>query len=220
VEEHDSAGVPLGASEIDRKSFLQRGAVAAGGLIVLGRVPGATTAHAAASGAVDYAPAALSTAEMAALKAAVARLLPADDLGPGAVEANVHIFIDRELSGYYKELLPLYQQNLADLDAAAKKAGAASFADLATDKQDALLQQAEAGKLGTGWAGFFQLLLEHTREGMFSDPMYGGNKNFAGWDLIGYPGLKLVYTAQEQSVGTKVALTHTSVATYGGHPYE
>jgi gluconate 2-dehydrogenase gamma chain len=220
VDEHDPAESSLGISEINRKGFIQRGAMVTGGLIVLARMPGAGVVHAATADAVDQAPTALSSSEMTTLKAIVARLLPADASGPGAVEANAHVFIDRELGGYYKDLLPLYQQNLVSFDAAAKKAGASSFAALAPDKQDALLQQAESGKLGAGWAGFFQLVLEHMREGMFSDPMYGGNKNFAGWNLISYPGVKLVYSAQDQAIGTKVALTHTSVATYGGHPFE
>jgi hypothetical protein len=148
------------------------------------------------------------------------RLIPSDDLGSGAVASNVHVYIDRELAGYYKDLLPLYQQHLADIDAAARKAGAASFAALAPQQQDALLRQAEAGKLGAGLASFFSIVLEHTREGMFADPMYGGNRNYAGWDLIRYPGIKLVWSAKEQAIGTRVAPAHTSDATYGGHPYE
>ena len=40
-------------------------------------------------------------AEAAFVTAAVARLIPADDLGPGAVEAGVPTFIDRQLAGPY-----------------------------------------------------------------------------------------------------------------------
>jgi gluconate 2-dehydrogenase gamma chain len=246
VEEHDPAEAPLGTAEINRKGFIQRSAVVTGGLIVLSRMPGAGTAQASTAEAAEYVPTALSAADMASLTAILTRLLPADDLGPGAVEANVHVYIDRELTGYYKALLPTYQQGLAIIELAARQQGAASFAALTPAKQDALLARVQAGKLaglkpdkkvpkaayigkvfvGAGpgatqlQQGFFQLLLEHMREGMFSDPMYGGNKNYAGWNLISYPGVKLVYTAQEQAIGTKVALTHTSVATYGGHPYE
>ena len=35
---------------------------------------------------------------------------------------------------------------------------------------------------------FTSLLFEHTIEGMYSSPEYGGNKNLAGWKEIGFPG--------------------------------
>jgi hypothetical protein len=54
----------------------------------------------------------------------------------------------------------------------------------------------------TGFTGssaqFFALLLNHTRQGMFGDPYYGGNANFAGWDLLGYPGVRTMVTAADQ----------------------
>ncbi|HWE61361.1 MAG TPA: gluconate 2-dehydrogenase subunit 3 family protein [Chloroflexota bacterium] len=203
---------------ISRRTFMQRSTLVAGSLIVLSTLPGA--ADAAPAAAVDYAPQALTSAELATLKAVIDRLIPTDALGPGAVDSNVHAYIDRELTAYFKELLPLYQQSLAGIDAAAQHAHGMAFAALTAAQQDALLQQAEAGKLGSGWAGFFPVVLEHTREGMFGDPMYGGNTNYAGWDLIHYPGIKLVWSAGEQAIGTTVKPTHTSDATYGGHPFE
>jgi hypothetical protein len=217
----DSASIPtpgvVPERDLTRRKFMRQSAVIAGGAIVLGNLPGVEGAASAASASAEsYAPSALTDAELTMLKAIIGRLIPTDGVGPGAVDANVHVYIDQELAGYYKSLLPTYQQNLAALD----KAAGGSFAALSTDKQDALLQQAEAGKLGKAWAGFFQMVLEHTREGMFGDPMYGGNKNFAGWDLVHYPGIKLVYSATEQAVGTKVAPAHTSEATFGGHPFE
>jgi hypothetical protein len=205
--------------DLTRKKFMQRSAVVAGGVIALGTMPGiggGAIANAAPAGSETYAPAALSTTELTTLKAIINRLIPTDDIGPGAVDSNVHAYIDRELTGYFKALLPFYQQSLAALD----KAAGGSFATLSTDKQDALLARGEAGKLGASWAGFFQTVLEHTREGMFGDPMYGGNKNYAGWDLVQYPGVKLVWSATEQAVGTKVKPAHTSTGSFGGHPFE
>ena len=40
---------------------------------------------------------------------------------------------------------------------------------------------------------------EHTLQGMFSDPYYGGNADFIGWDMIGYPGVRLATTAAQQA---------------------
>jgi gluconate 2-dehydrogenase gamma chain len=216
VREHASTNEPEAVPDLSRRNFMQRTAVVAGGVAVLSTLPG--TALAAPADAASYAPAALSTSELATLKAIISRLIPADDLGPGAMESNVHVYIDKALAGAYEQLLPVYRQNLAGIAAAAAKSGATSFAKMAPQAQDAMLKQAEAGKLGAGWAAFFPLLLEHTREGMFGDPMYGGNRNYAGWDLVQYPGIKLYWSASEQAIGTKVAPAHNSDATNGGHP--
>ena len=45
--------------------------------------------------------------------------------------------------------------------------------------------------------GFFKMVLEDVYEGMFSDPVYGGNRDLAGWKLVGYPGAQRAYTAHE-----------------------
>ncbi|MCA9860447.1 MAG: gluconate 2-dehydrogenase subunit 3 family protein [Thermomicrobiales bacterium] len=163
-----------------------------------------------------YQPIALTEAEATALRAITNRLIPADELGPGAGDAGAFIYIDWTLAGPGTAALPLYQAGIAALDAGAGDGGFAA-ADSAT--QDALLGQAEAGELADLPDGFFPLLLEHTRQGMFADPMYGGNIDFAGWDLIQYPGLKLTWTPEEQALGTVVTPAHRSVGDQGGVPY-
>ena len=54
----------------------------------------------------------------------------------------------------------------------------------------------------TGFTGssaqFFALVLNHTHQGTFGDPYYGGNANFVGWDLIGYPGIRTMVTPNDQ----------------------
>jgi len=247
LNEHTSGHDPGAGHGLSRRRFLRDTAVATGGALVLGvgeRTPalvaaqgtqaGATTAATAAG---SYSPVALTEDELATLKAVLARLIPADELGPGAVEAEVYVYIDRALIGAYKDSLPLYHQNLAALNKAAAAQGATSFATLSADKQDALLKKLEsltgtaptavqgnsqgasaATNITGATAGFFPLLLEHTREGMFGDPMYGGNKSFAGWDLVGYSGIKLVWTAEEQAIGTVVPPAHLSDAKLGGYP--
>ena len=90
------------------------------------------------------------------------------------------------------------------------------FAGLDAAKQDEILTTAEAGKLDGDPGGFFVTLLQQTREGMFSDPIYGGNVNFAGWDLIGYSGIKLVWDAEDQALDAIPAPEHASVAEFGG----
>ena len=229
VNEQESRDEEPAARELSRRQFIERTGVTAGGVIALGVASGLPVlAEAPAATAEAAAPAALTPGERAALRAILARLLPADELGPGAVEAGVDVYIERALAGAYAALLPLYRQNLAAIDTTAKTMGAASFAALSAHQQDTLLQQLETGQstvqvpfskqVAVLAAQFFPVLLGHMREGMFGDPMYGGNRNFAGWDLLGYPGIKLVWTAPEQALGTRIAPTHTSDAAYGGHP--
>lgn len=167
--------------------------------------------------AVDaYVPVALSASEAATLRAVGNRLIPADALGPGAGDAGAFIYIDWTLAGPGAAMLPLYQAGLAALDTAAGGSGFAA-ADAAT--QDQILTSAEGGELAGAPDGFFGLVLEYTRQGMFGDPMYGGNAGFAGWDLIQYPGLKLSWTPEEQEIGTEVTPAHRSVAEQGGVPF-
>ena len=161
----------------------------------------------------DYVSAALNESEYAILRAATGRLIPSDDLGPGAIEAGVSIYIDRILAGRDAGVLELYQSGLAALDAAA-----GGFADATEADQDAALTSLEAGEVADAPEGFFGLLLEHTRQGMFSDPIHGGNREFIGWDLINYPGIKLVWTAEDQALDTVVEPQHISVEQYGGTP--
>lgn len=183
-----------------------------------------------------YSPRALSADEFAVVRAAVGRIIPTDDLGPGADEAGVHIFIDQALSGPDAATLPLYQKGVAALD---QLAGGNGFAAASAEEQDSALSALEkSGSEGTPEAtpvgganpgeanavvipeGFLSMLIEHTRQGMFGDPIYGGNASFVGWDLIGYPGMKLAWTSEEQEVGAVVAPEHISVEQYGGTGHE
>ena len=159
----------------------------------------------------DYAPVALTDVELTTLTAAIDRLIPPDDIGPGAAEAGVAIYIDRLLAGSGATFLSIYQDGLAALDGTD-----GDFATMSAADQDTLLTSVEAGDVADAPAGFFPLMLEHTRQGMFGDPIHGGNREFAGWDLIRYPGIKLVWSEDDQAIGTEVAPEHTSVEAYGG----
>ncbi len=155
----------------------------------------------------------LTSAELTTLKAALDRIIPNDELGPGANEAGVFVYIDRALGGRSAASLPLYQKGFAALDTAA---GSGGFAALSADKQDEILKTAESGDLAGDPGGFFATLLSDTRVGMFADPVHGGNVNFAGWDLMGYPGVKLVWSAEDQGVNSTPKPEHISVAQFGG----
>ena len=143
----------------------------------------------------------LTVVEMAALEAVCARLIPSDGHGPGAKEARAAHYIDRALAGPVRNQRGVYAAGLSALDAYARSAKGKVFAELDAADQDAVLHDLEAGTatgFTPGSAAFFNLVRAHTIEGTFCDPYYGGNANFVGWDLVGYPGLRMMVRAQDQ----------------------
>lgn len=143
----------------------------------------------------------LSATEAGILDAVVARLIPNDALGPGAKEAGATRYIDRALAGALSASRQAYTSGLAALDRYARSSRGKAFAELSPTDQDSVLIDVETGA-ATGFTGssaaFFNLVLSHTHQGTFGDPYYGGNKDYAGWDLIGYPGVRTMVTASDQ----------------------
>lgn len=220
---HDQESPPRSPNVIPRRQLLKGAALLAAGaspLVIPLRELAAQTPSIATPGASpvaalvpvsEYVPSSLRADEYAILQAAVDRIIPEDELGPGASEIGVQVYIDRALGTTKTGSLASYQTGLKALEVAA---GAGGFAALTPDKQDALLTTAEADKLSDDSGGFFAMLLQDTREGMFCDPFHGGNANFAGWDLLGYPGIKLLWTEQDQGINATPKPEHISVANY------
>jgi gluconate 2-dehydrogenase gamma chain len=130
---------------------------------------------------------------------AASRIFPSDDSGPGAAEAGVTIYIDRQLAGPYGRDRFRYTQGpfentAAELGYQGKATpceiyheglkNLKGFDKLLTAEQDKLLEQIESSR-------FFALLRQHTIEGMFSDPIHGGNVDMVGWQLVGFPGPRM-----------------------------
>ena len=134
---------------------------------------------------------ALTAAEAATLAAMCARIIPTDDTGPGAAEARASVYIDRALAGWLAPSRAEYAAGLSAVDEAALATSGKRFAELAAGEQDTVLTSLEQ-------TPFFGLVRAHTIQGTFCDPAYGGNANFVGWDLIGYPGIRLNVTAADQ----------------------
>jgi gluconate 2-dehydrogenase gamma chain len=156
----------------------------------------------------------LSDVEMATLEAIAARLIPTDASGPGAAEARAALYIDRALAGGLIDFRDTYRSGLAAIDAYARMSKGAAFAQLAPAEQDSVLTDMERNAAFEGSAGLFGVLLAHTLQGTFGDPVYGGNRNFVGWDLIGYPGVRLAVTAEQQNLDAKPAATRMSAYDY------
>jgi gluconate 2-dehydrogenase gamma chain len=150
---------------------------------------------------------ALTASERATLAAICARIIPTDHNGPGAAEAHAADYIDHALSGALKESRQAYTEGLAAIDSTSQQKYQATFVKLTPLQQDVALT-------GVQDTPFFSLVRGHTLQGTFCDPIYGGNANFVGWDLIGYPGVRLIVTAAEQNMSTPATRNHKSAYDY------
>ena len=155
----------------------------------------------------------LSAEAARALEAIVARLIPSDANGPGALEAGAARYIDVALGDALADFRATYDAGLKAVDAHARRVHGKPLAELDHDRQDGVLRDLEENR-ATGFtpsaAAFFDVVLGHTLEGTFSDPHYGGNRDFIGWDLVGYPGLKLAVSALDQRFDSHPQVTRVS----------
>jgi gluconate 2-dehydrogenase gamma chain len=186
------------------------GAAAAAGAAAPGELGSGAAAHGATApgAAVQAAATALETLtaqEGDLLDLIVARLIPADANGPGAREARAVRYIDRALGGALASSRDAYRSGLAAFDRYCRMSRGKPFAELSDIEQDSVLIDVETGAAtgsGAGFTGssaqFFNMVLTHTRQGTFGDPYYGGNLNFVGWDLLGYPGVRTVVSVADQ----------------------
>lgn len=137
-----------------------------------------------------------------------------------------------KLSGKYADawrarmddMQQVYRQGLRDLDSLSQTASGKDFADLSEDEADHVLEllsgSPKPGQVTLGTKepvttflqgsfdeglDFFSALCLHTRQGFYCDPVYGGNKEQIGWNVIGFPGPK--------------SLKDTMDGTYDTHPY-
>jgi gluconate 2-dehydrogenase gamma chain len=201
---------------INRRSFLKlSGAAAATAAAGCSKEPNQATAPASKAG-YSF----LNSDEAAFIEAVVARLIPSDDAGPGAREADVAGFIDKQLAGawgsgerlyrsgpwqagkptqgYQLQYTPaeLMRHGIAAVAKELASRNSSPFAKLSEADQDAYLKSLEAGQVtleGMPSKVFFTSLLELTIEGYFSDPIYGGNKEMVAWKMIGFPGAYATY---------------------------
>lgn len=159
----------------------------------------------------DAFPVILSASEYNMLDAICRRLIPSDENGPGAGEAMAARFIDRALAGALAGSRDQYAAGLAAIDDHARTSKGASFVDLGEAEQDAVLTEVQDGVADGIPPGFFNTVRSHTIQGTFSDPFYGGNAEFVGWDMIGYPGVRVSVAAEFQQMDIAHPPNHVSV---------
>lgn len=206
-----------------RRRFLQAASLAVPGAVLSGCHSAATQPELSAA----IAPSILTAQETSFLAAATERLIP------GAAEAGIVTFIDRQLGGpyglaqawymhgpwqhgteqqgYQLKLTPaqLYRSAIRDIQAWCGHTYAKSFERLSPEEQDTVLHGLEKGEIelpDVPAKTFFTMLLQNTQEGYLADPMYGGNRDFAGWKLIGFPGPRYNYIAEIEHYGKPYTL--------------
>lgn len=205
--------------DANRRSFMKAlGVAGAAGLVAPNTA--AADAAAPATAAPTVAPTVayvfFNSVEAAWVEAAVNRMVPADELGPGGVDLGIAAFIDGQLAGAYGQGAKMYLQGpwptgtpeqgwqmrmtpaacyraaIPRIDAHCQATLGAVFAALADAKQDAVLAGLESGGIDLvdlAAHQFFKLFRTNVMEGLFSDPIYGGNRNKLGWKLVGFPGV-------------------------------
>jgi gluconate 2-dehydrogenase gamma chain len=180
----------------------------------------------------------LNREEAAFIESAVARLIPTDAKWPGALEAGVANYIDKQLAGawgagerlyrsgpwhpgtpsqgYQLPFTPaeLFRTALAAINTELSSAGT-PFARMNSEQQDTYLRRLEAGGKDLGGLPsdvFFAHLWQSTLEGFFSDPVYGGNRDMTAWRMVGFPGAYASYYELVDQHGIKVDRAPTSLA--------
>jgi gluconate 2-dehydrogenase gamma chain len=180
--------------------------------------------------------------EVGFITAAVERLIPSDENGPGAIEAGVPSYIDKQIggawgagerlyrSGPWHEGAPtqgyqlpytpaeLFRHALRGIETDLNKRGSKPFNKLDAQAQDTYLKLLEKGGIdldGVPSKVFFQSLLDLTIEGYFSDPVYGGNKDMVSWKMIGFPGAYATYYTTVDQHGMNFTRAPMSLAENG-----
>ena len=153
--------------------------------------------------------------EARTIAAMAERIFPGDSTDAGATDADVIVYIDRALAGYGRHLQRLYRRGVVAINRlAADIRKGKSFEGLPASEQDRIMtrlagwifspSKSDESERPADWkllAEFFGAVRLHTIEGMFCDPMYGGNKDCAGWKLIGFPGAQWGYSAEQMKLG-------------------
>jgi gluconate 2-dehydrogenase gamma chain len=155
------------------------------------------------------------------------RIWPGTPSDPGAIEAGAVYYIDRALDGPYAGYQRAYRVLLHELRDGIRQRHGVGVRELDDAQLDQILGELEAQpaeedalqrvpgrqlELGLGPSSSFEMLRSHVMEGVFSDPVHGGNRDFAGWRAVNYPGAHYVYSAEEQQVFEPLTKPYQSVA--------
>ena len=205
--------------EFTRRDFLKGtvgGMVAAGASLPAAsqaQPPSSAQASAAAPPAYSF----LNPDEAAFVETLVDHMVPADELTPKGTDIGLNIYIDRALAGgwgkgdrlymqgpwapgvpeqgYQLPLIPadLYRNGIAATNRHCVKSYGKAFDQITETQREEVLKNLDGGKVvfdgGLSSRAFFSIVYQTVMEGMFADPIYGGNHDKVGWKMLGFPGV-------------------------------
>ena len=134
----------------------------------------------------------LTQDEARTLEAVCGHIVPTDQ-DPGAKEAEVVNYIDRQLLGHLKRHQKAYREGLIGVDQTSQALNGMRFAELPPEKQLVVLAALEKNEApGDVWKRrspkvFFDLVVNHTMQGYYGDPRHGGNREGVSWKMLGLP---------------------------------
>jgi gluconate 2-dehydrogenase gamma chain len=212
ISESSRRGWGPSASEnevgLTRRELLKRAGLVVGAAVVVPVVPAAAAQFPAT--AAQETLRSLTRLEYETLDAICSRIIPTDANGPGAREARAARFLDWGLAGALGNTRDQYAAGLAAIEAYAVASKGAAFSSLPPADQDTVITDLSENRVPNAPQGFFNTVRLHTIQGTFSDPFYGGNANYVGWDLIGYPGVRIAVPAEYQQLNTTLKPNHQS----------
>jgi len=184
----------------------------------------------------------LKPAEAAFVEALSAHMVPADELTADGVALGVPVYIDRALAGgwgkgdrlymqgpwptgtpnqgYQLPLTPadLFRSGVQQANAWCRSTYGRTFDRLAADKKEAFLLALSRGQVrfaaGPPAGEVFDLIYGLVMEGLFADPLYGGNRDKAAWAMIGFPGVMAnnAHNVETHSDGRRFVARPVSIA--------
>lgn len=139
----------------------------------------------------DYSPFLFLTAEEASLLSAICdRIIPEDKNGPGAKQAGVIYYIDKQLYEVFEDDQQTYRNGLKAIDASCHLLHSSYFEDLDVNSRNLFLEKMEQNDLpGDYWkdqqaSGLFSLIIKHSMQGFYGPPRHGGNKNYISYKMM------------------------------------
>lgn len=158
---------PASKIVLTRRQFALAGALSSAAAVI--------GCHNGTSGAWDF----LNDSRARILSALCDQIIPPDDF-PGASQAGVVTYIDRQLARHYRRHRDSYRVGLAQVDAMSRNHFGRAFPDATQPQQFEIVTALEKEN-----RSFFELLRQHTMEGYYGSPRHGGNRDAVSWRMLG-----------------------------------